>query len=371
MERSNPLITHGVGKAIWITGAILLTIIQLPIWLVYFLPTPLRQHPKWTYRQALMNKIMRTMMYHCSLVEVRTPLSLEPGAEKDCFVMIPPQNEDFYRGILVDARIQPAVIGATWFPSVYKSGSDNGLDVVLYFHGGGFVMGEGRSGVTQFAASKLSKSFNNAKVLSFSYRISSNPNCQFPAALQDAVTAYQYLLDQGINANHIIFAGDSAGCNIAIALLRYIADNEQLLPSPLAAILSSPWIDVASACDFAKLTRQCNTKTDFVPSVLQAWGARTYVPKNMDVANPYISPNKQPFRSKTLLWICVGGLESLRDEGLAFADAMRKVVGNRVEVYVVEFGNHAVLGVGNITGFAAEAEKAVANAAEVILGARG
>ena len=371
MERSNPMITHGVGKAIWTTGAILLTIIQLPIWLVYFLPTPLRQHPKWTYRQALMNKIMRTMMYHCSLVEVRTPLSLEPGAEKDCFVMIPPQNEDFYRGILVDARIQPAVIGATWFPSVYKSGSDNGLDVVLYFHGGGFVMGEGRSGVTQFAASKLSKSFNNAKVLSFSYRISSNPNCQFPAALQDAVTAYQYLLDQGIDANHIIFAGDSAGCNIAIALLRYIADNEQLLPSPLAAVLSSPWIDVASACDNAKLTRQCNTKTDFVPSVLQAWGARTYVPKNMDVANPYISPNKQPFRSKTVFWICVGGLESLRDEGLAFADAMRKVVGNRVEVYVVEFGNHAVLGVGNITGFTAEAEKAVADAAEVILGARG
>ena len=366
MDRDRSVITHGMGKVIWTIGAIILTITKLPFWLIYFLPPPLRQHPQWTYRQALMNELMGAFLYHSALVEVKTPLSLNPGSEKDRFVKISPSDKDLYRGVLKDTRIQPTVIGATWYPDIYDPSSDDGRDVVLYFHGGAFVIGEGRSAVTEFAASTLSNAFHNAKVLSFSYRLASNPDSQFPAGVQDAVTAYQYLLNQGIKAQRIILAGDSAGCNIAIALLRYIADNEQLLPAPFAAVLSSPWIDVALACDAERLTRQCSTRTDYVTSRLQAWGARTYVPENMDAAHPYISPNKQPFRTSTLLWICVGGLEGLRDEGVMFANAMRGCDSNKVEIYVVEFGNHAILGIGNLTGFAAEAKEAVASAAAAI-----
>ena len=366
MDGDKSLITHGIGKVVWTTGAIILTIVKLPFWLIYFLPPSLRQHPQWTYRQALMNELMRAFLYHSSLVEVKTPLSLEPGSEKDRFVKILPLDKELYRGVLRDTRIQPTVIGAIWYPSIYDPSSDNGRDVVLYFHGGAFVIGEGRSAVTEFAASTLSNAFHNAKVLSFSYRLASNPDSQFPAAVQDAVTAYQYLLDQEIDAQRIILAGDSAGCNIAIALLRYISDNEQLLPTPFAAVLSSPWVDIASARDAEKLTRQCSTGTDYVPSALQAWGARTYVPKNMDAAHPYISPNRQPFRTSTLLWFCVGGLESLKDEGVMFGNAMRDCDSNMAEIYVVELGNHAILGIGNMTGFATEAKEAMASAAAAI-----
>lgn len=363
MDCGNSVITSGIGKVTWTIGAIILTIVKLPFWLIYFIPPPLRQHPQWTYRQALMNELMQAFLYHSSLVEVKTPLSLNPGPEKERFVKIPPTDKDVYRSVLKDTVIQPTVIGATWYPSTYDPSSDDERDVVLYFHGGAFVIGEGRSAVTEFAASTLSNSFHNAKVLSFSYRLASNPGSQFPAAVQDAVTAYQYILDQGIKAEHIILAGDSAGCNIAIALLRYIADNEQLLPAPFAAVLSSPWVDIASARDAEKLTRQCSTGTDYVPSALQAWGAHRYVPSNMDAAHPYISPIKQPFGTSALLWICVGGLESLRDEGVMFANVMRDCDSNRVEIYVVEFGNHAILGIGNVTGFATEAKEAMASAA--------
>ena len=86
----------------------------------------------------------------------------------------------------------------------------------------------------------------------------------------------------------------------------------------------------------------------------------------MDAGHPYISPGKQPFRTSTLLWICVGGLESLRDEDVMFANAMRDCGSNMVEIYVVEFGNHAISGIGNVTGFATEAKEAMASAAAAI-----
>ena len=87
---------------------------------------------------------MQPFLYHSSLVEVKTPLSLNPGSEKGRFMKISPPNKDLYRGVLKDTRIQPTVIGATWYPSVYDPSSDDGRDMVLYFHGGAFVIGEGR-----------------------------------------------------------------------------------------------------------------------------------------------------------------------------------------------------------------------------------
>lgn len=310
---------------------------------------------------------MKAFLYHSSIVEVRTPLSLEPAAEKERFVRIPPQTNDFYRGVLADTSIQPTTIEGIWYPSVYDSTSDKGRNVVLYFHGGAIVIGEGRSALTGFAAATLAKAFHNAKVLSFSFRLSSNTDSQFPAAVQDAVTAYRYLLTQGIDPQHIVFAGDSAGCTVAIALLRYIADNDQLLPSPLAAVLCRPWIDVYSARDPAFAARYRKIITDYVPSELQAWGARTYIPDQVDDAvKAYISPHNHPFRTPAFLWLCLGGVKILCDKGISFAESMQSV-GNRVEVHVEPYANHAFLAMGNITGFAFEAENAMNRASEIIL----
>ncbi|CAF9938510.1 hypothetical protein IMSHALPRED_000825 [Imshaugia aleurites] len=358
-----------VGNAAWTAGGIILTLIKLPLWLLYFIPQQLRQHPKWSYRQAVTNELMRAFLYHSSVLQMRTSLSLEPGVEKELFVRMPPQDPRFYSGVLTDGAVQPCVIGGIWFPTVYQPGSHDERNTVLYFHGGAFVIGDGRLAVSGFAAATLAKSFD-AKVLSFSYRLSSNPNCQFPAALQDAVTAYAYLLDQGVDARRIILAGDSAGCNLAITLLRYIADNNgTLLPHPVAAVLCSPWVDVFLALDPGSQQRHEKSPADYVPSNLQSWGARTYVPSHLPASDKYISPNRQPFRTKAALWICLGGLEILRDEGISFAEMMR-AEGNRVEVYIEPYANHAILGVGNITGFDKEAEKAVKRAGEWVLECR-
>ena len=167
-----------------------------------------------------------------------TPLRLEPAVDKEQFITIKPAEKDIYRGVIADTPVRPAVTGGTWFSNVRKRNPSHTIRVVLYFHGGAFVVGEGRSW-SAFPGKNLAENLK-ANVLSLSYRLSSNLGCQFPAALQDAVTAYQYLLDRGNQARDIIVAGDSCGGNLAVALLRYIEDQKDILPHPVAVVLCSP-----------------------------------------------------------------------------------------------------------------------------------
>lgn len=306
-------------------------------------------------------------MYHSSLLEVQTPVSLEPEADKERFVAIIPPEKDLFQGIFSDTNIQPAVVAGTWFPTPYrrKSGAEE-QPVILYLHGGAFVMGGGRTAVSGFPANTLVTNLK-ASVLSISYRLSCNPNCEFPAALQDVVSAYHYLLSLAIPASHIIIAGDSAGANLAIGLLRYIAENPDKLPHPRAALLGSPWVDLVSARNPDSVDKHRNTRTDWLPGNFTAWGAREYVPSQMDAASPYISPLNHPFYTKTLLWICVGGLEILYDHGIRFADNMR-AKRNRVMLHIEPFASHSFLGAGNLIGFQREAENAIKLAGEWIRG---
>lgn len=367
------------GKAIWTIAAASYTAVQLPFWLLYFIPKRFRQHPDWTYQQALMNRIVRAILYHSSYVEVSTPIRLD---EKEGFVRINPASDQFYRGLLDNPKIRPTVTGGTWYPNpcqVIEGGEQTTTtNVILHFHGGAYVMGEGRPSDVKFSATLLTEQLNSS-VLFPSYRLSSNQDCAFPAALQDAITAYQHLLGQGISPKRIVISGDSAGGNLAVALLRYIGDGENSnLPSPSAALLFSPWLDLKSARDDddpAKFARNKNYKTDYLPGNFTSWGAVTYIPEpeseswDAAIANkhdPYFSPILHPFHTKTPLWIQVGGLEILKDEGIRFAEAMQLKEGNKVELYIEPLANHDILYVGNLTGFAAEAKRAVKLAGEFL-----
>ena len=355
-----------LGKVIWTIIATTLTLLfKLPLWLLYFIPSRLRPHPKLTYLQALKQPLFRTFVYHSSLIEVKTPASLEPGAEKERFVLISPPEKDHFQGVLTETDIQPAVVAGVWYPTLYQRnpGAEE-QTVVLYLHGGAFVMGGGRTAQSGFVANILATNLQ-ARVLSVCYRLSCNPNCEFPAALQDAVSAYHYLLSLAIPARQIVIAGDSAGANLATALLRYIADNPDKLPYPRAALLGSPWVDLLSALNPDSLDKHRSASTDYLPGNFTAWGARAYVPSQMDAASPYISPLNHPFYTKTSLWVCVGGLEILCEHGIKFVDNMR-AKGNRVTLHIEPFASHCFLGVGHVTGFQREAENAVKLAGEWI-----
>jgi len=109
--------------------------------------------------------------------------------------------------------------------------------VVLYFHGGVYVMGD--AFLVADLASQVGRR-TSAKVISVDYRL--GPEHPYPAAVDDALAAYEALLDDGTAPSDIAFAGESAGGGLAIATLVNARDHG--LPLPAAALVMSPYVDL-------------------------------------------------------------------------------------------------------------------------------
>lgn len=326
------------GKAIWTVFIIICLPVRLAFFLIYFIPSALRQHPKWTYRQALGTALMGTWLTYASIVEFRTPCSLEPGPDKDCFVAMNPAKSTLYRGILLrDKDIRPNKIGGTWHPKVYNVREDKEKIVVLHFHGGAYVLGGCRPRKDRWGPDLLAKNLS-ALVFCPQYRLASNPLGHFPAALQDAVTSYHYLLEIGISPSQIIISGDSAGGNLTVVLLRYLSDHKNVLPDPMAALLWSPWFDLTRTTN----SLEChNGRIDYIPPHLLEWALRAYIPSSMDSKDPYLSPLHHPFSTKVPMFIQCGTVEVLYDEQVGFfLRRMGEVAGNKVEIMELQNAPH-------------------------------
>lgn len=109
--------------------------------------------------------------------------------------------------------------------------------IVLYAHGGGYVSGSPAS--CRRLAGTLSRA-SKSRFLLLDYRLA--PEHPFPAAIEDGRNAYRWILDQGYDANHVAFGGDSSGGGLAIALLLATRDGDLALPA--AAFAISPWADM-------------------------------------------------------------------------------------------------------------------------------
>ncbi|MGD1057509.1 MAG: alpha/beta hydrolase fold domain-containing protein [Solirubrobacteraceae bacterium] len=110
--------------------------------------------------------------------------------------------------------------------------------VILYFHGGAYAVGTASSSVG--LASDLAR-HAGARLVSVDYRLA--PEHPYPAALEDAVAAYRGLLASGLSSSAIAFAGESAGAGLVAATL--VALTRAGVPLPSAAVMMSPWVDLA------------------------------------------------------------------------------------------------------------------------------
>jgi acetyl esterase/lipase len=110
---------------------------------------------------------------------------------------------------------------------------------ILYFHGGGYITMSAR---THRSITSRLATWSDASVFSLDYRLA--PEHPFPAALEDALAAYRALIAAGTPPAHIVVAGDSAGGGLALALL--LALRAAVNPLPAAAVLFSPWTDLAA-----------------------------------------------------------------------------------------------------------------------------
>lgn len=112
--------------------------------------------------------------------------------------------------------------------------------VILYCHGGGYT--SGNLGYARVLAAKMANA-TGCEVLAFQYRLA--PEFPYPAALEDALEAWEYLMHQGWGAKNVILAGDSAGGNLALELTLALKEAGRFLPGRL--VLFSPWTDMTAS----------------------------------------------------------------------------------------------------------------------------
>jgi epsilon-lactone hydrolase len=138
-----------------------------------------------------------------------------------------------------DVTVTAAVLGGVPTAEITVDGIEP-RRIVLYFHGGVYVIGDA------FQAADLASQVGRrtrAKVISVDYRLA--PEHPYPAAVDDALAAYQALLDNGTAPSDIAFAGESAGGGLAVATLVNARDHG--LPLPAAALVMSPYVDLTLA----------------------------------------------------------------------------------------------------------------------------
>lgn len=192
-----------------------------------------------------------------------------------------------FEGLVADdgpAAVEPVSIGgmaAAW----YSAPNASEKRTILYCHGGGFQIGSLRSHAGLMV--RLSAA-SGARVLGFDYRLA--PEHRFPAAADDALAAWRWLLDGGIDPASAAIAGDSAGGGLALGVASRARDEELALPG--AIVLISPWLDLALRGD----SYRTRTELDIFsrPQQLAAM-ARTYLGRGGNPLDPHASPIEAEF----------------------------------------------------------------------------
>lgn len=266
-ENHHPLVSYQPLRLLFQLSYAALTVLRLPYYAtISFIPA-LRPIRAWTAKQTFMTRLLYPLLDVISRVAITETLTLESGKEGERFQLISVPSSSIFRGPLASESIKPEKVGGTWFPKA------PGIDIaskttVLYFHGGAYIQGDGRTVQCGSIAKRLLDTGAADAVFSLQYRLSGYGNANpFPAALQDALSGYVYLLNTlKIPSSQIIFAGDSAGAHLAISLLRYLHEYGSAIntPTPKCAALFAPWIEPF----YYDLRDNLHRKTDYVPRSL-------------------------------------------------------------------------------------------------------
>jgi monoterpene epsilon-lactone hydrolase len=206
-----------------------------------------------------------------------------------------------------DVQQNPVEIGGVAGVEVTIQGNEAD-NVILYFHGGVYVIGSAASSVP-LVGDLVRRT--GAKAITLEYRLA--PEHPYPAAVEDARAAYEGLLAQGIAPAQIALAGESAGGGLAVATL--LALREAGVPLPSCGYLMSPYVDLTLSGETLAAKRE-------VDPLLTPDGLRARVPDYVggaDASDPYISPIFGDLRELPPLLIQVGSHEILLSDALRLA----------------------------------------------------
>jgi len=214
----------------------------------------------------------------------------------------------------VDADIKREPVTANGIKSEWVSAPDADPGrAILYLHGGGYVIGS--INTHRGLAGRLSRA-SKARVLVIDYRLA--PEHPFPAAVDDSVAAYRWMLAQGLKPSRIALAGDSAGGGLAAATL--VAIREAKLPIPAAGALLSPWVDMEGI-------GASMTANDSVDPMVHKDGllnmAKAYL-GGQNPRTPLAAPLYADLAGLPPLLIQVGTAETLLDDASRLAERAKK-----------------------------------------------
>lgn len=363
LSRNHVWTIEPLRSILFVTLIIELFLVQLPIRTILYtlLPNITKPHPKWTLKRSLFMGLLRHFAFYRMKLNIKSSL-----INKNALPIIPEKQgataiwiEPVHRQTGLQGELKTVFdyggctttrIPAYWFGNnhVGKNGRDAKKDekVILYFHGGGYRELNGSPKcpptnnlkITLEAAKRSGKIHAPKRALSVEYRLSGE-GYTFPSIFADALASWIYLVRQlRFEPRNIIFLGDSAGGNLALALIRYLRDerplwNELNIPkdSPLAdgIILSSPWIDLsASFCNAGPSSSGLRFKDVDYLNLTSLNLASSDLVKGLPVSfihSPWISPvhlqrglEEEVFRGFPRALCIYGGLELFADEIKAF-----------------------------------------------------
>ncbi len=218
--------------------------------------------------------------------------------------------------------VEPVTIEGIYAEWIQPAGASR-EKVILFTHGGGYISGncvDHRMHVAKIVQE------TQLPVLLYDYRLA--PEHPFPAALDDTLAVYRWLIDQGIESKDIVVMGESAGGGLCLCALAAIRD--QGLPQPAGGVASSPWLDLTSSAD--SFTR--NKFKDI--STLGSWEIwnRFYFAGN-DPRHPWISPVFADLQGLPPVFIQVGTHEVMLDDSIQFIEKAR-AAGVDTDIHVWE-----------------------------------
>lgn len=238
---------------------------------------------------------------------------------------------------------------AEWHVPEGLSGAPEEQRTILYFHGGGYVIGSPVS--HRHITGRLALDAN-ARILSVDYALA--PEHPFPAAVDDGLKAYRWLLTRGHAPGRIAIAGDSAGGGLSVATL--LAARNEGLPMLAAASLISPWSDLT--CSTGSYQTRADADPMITPEGIRELAA-TYL-AGADARNPLASPNLADLHGLPPMLIQVGDDEVLLDDSRDLAsrasaagvDVTLEVAPGMIHVWhafyqMLPEGRQAIAGMGD------------------------
>ncbi len=242
-------------------------------------------------------------------------------------------GEERTKEIPKDVKIERFKIGN--IPAEWISVSEDHEDKVYFrLFGGGYMLGTLES--RRLISYHISRA-THLRCLNIEYRLA--PEYPFPAAIEDSIESYKWLLSEGFDPKKIIIGGESAGGGLTIATLLKLKDEQISLPA--AGVLMSPWADLTGS------GKSIISNQKFEPLMKDGlkWMARSYAQKE-SLSDILISPVFADLTGLPPLLIQVGGIEVLLDDSVSLAERAKEV-GVEVILEVYENMTHVFQNFGN------------------------